>query len=164
MLCLIFTCNAKQKSHIPRTGEWWEKMQKIRAPLCSTGQDQHFSTFSSGQVAPGEKKWLQQFQANFQPAFLRKLWKNGNKHLLCDYFLERLSWLWLRGSLIFFSTSLHRILNELFLESHYHKTLLVLSGSIALLSNTDKAKQIHCHCPDSGGAGGARPRQLPCPD
>ena len=28
----------------------------LRAPLCSTGLDQHLSTFSNGQVAPGGKK------------------------------------------------------------------------------------------------------------
>ena len=33
-----------------------ETHAKIQAPLCSTGQEQHLSTSSNGQLSPGENK------------------------------------------------------------------------------------------------------------
>ena len=124
------------------------------------------ATFPNQQVALGRKKGCNCFSLPFCEQL-----KNGNKHVFRELILGKTVPALAQRPLGFFSTRLHRIIYAFLLESHYHKILLVLSCSIVLLT---RQKQINCHYPvknsvpvsgrDAGGAGGARPRQLPCAD
>ena len=103
----------------------------------------------------------------FQPAFLRTLSKNGNKHEFCEIILGKTVLALAQRQLSFFSTRLHIILHEFLLEFTITIVLHILSCSIALLTRQIKSTvnvQSNLSGSDAGSAGGARPRQLPCAD
>ena len=124
---------------------------------------------SNGQVTGGEgKKGCNGFSRPFWELYknwqqARVMWANSWQDCPCLAQTPASETAW------FFSTRLHILLYEFLLASDYHKILLVLSCSIALLtmqskSTVTQAVQSRLSGRDAGGAGGARPKQLPCPD
>ena len=67
-------------------------MPKFRAPLCFTGQDQHFATFpmDRSQVEKGKKV------ATVSAGLFENFIKIGNKHVLCELILGKTVPAWLR--------------------------------------------------------------------